>query len=415
MFDDIFFTHTAERYRAAPLVKQRERYLAHLKATGARRSTLRKCANDQLSLVRLLDLKDGERVSRSRIEAAAVLWAQPRGRRCDRTASPKTSSRFVNHGLRWLAFLGWLDEPDDRRHPHDAEVHAFERWMREERGLSAATVHDYCRAADRFFLWLAGKGTPLVAVGMTGIDDVIAEEHTRGAWGRRTRHDYAQRLRAFFLFAETRGWCRAGLAAGIVPPRFMADETVPKGLRREDVVRLLASVGGDRPVDKRDRAILMLFIGYGLRTGEVGGLRLDDLDWENAMLRVRCPKPGRTHLWPLSQGVGDAILRYIREARPSGFGRSLFFTTHAPIRPLDRKALGKMVRNRLAGIGVVTGRRGAHALRHAAAQHLLDQGTSMKVIGDFLGHRDPSSTMIYAKVDLAALREVAALDLEGLA
>lgn len=415
MFDDIFFTHTAERYRAAPLAQERERYLLHLKATGARRSTLRKCANDQLGLVRLLDLRDGDRVSRSQIEAAAVLWAQPNGRRCDQTASPKTHDRFVSHGVRWLAFLGWLDERDDRRHPHDAEVRAFERWMREERGLSAATVHDYCRAADRFFLWLAGRGTPLIAVGMTDIDDAVAAELGRGAWVRRTRHDYAQRLRALFLFAETRGWCRAGLAAGIVAPRFMADETVPKGLRREDVVRLLASVGSDRPVDKRDRAILMLFIGYGLRTGEVGGLRLDDLDWENAMLRVRCPKPGRTHLWPLSEGVGHAILRYIKEARPSGFGRSLFFTTHAPIRLLDRKALGKMVRDRLAGIGVVTGRRGAHALRHAAAQHLLDQDTSMKVIGDFLGHRDPSSTTIYAKVDLAALREVAALDLEGLA
>ena len=108
MFDDIFFTHTAERYRAAPLLEQRERYLVHLKATGARRSTLRKCANDQLSLVRLLDLKDGERVSRSQIEAAAALWSQPRGRRCDRTASPKTRSHFVIHGLRWLAFWAGL-------------------------------------------------------------------------------------------------------------------------------------------------------------------------------------------------------------------------------------------------------------------------------------------------------------------
>lgn len=415
MFDDIFFPHTAERYRAAPLVEQRERYLVHLKATGARRSTLRKCANDQLSLVRLLGLKDGGWVSRSQIEAAAALWAQPRGRRCDRTASPKTRDRFVSHGVRWLGFLGRLDDGGGGRHPHDSEVQAFARWLREERGLSDATVQSYRAAADHFFGHLAPKGVRLSAVGMTDIDDAVAAEHVRGAWVRRTRHDYAQRLRAFFLFAETRGWCRAGLAAGIVAPRFMADETVPKGLRRDDVVRLLASVGGDRPVDKRDRAILMLFIGYGLRTGEVGGLRLDDLDWENAMLRVRCPKPGRTHLWPLSQGVGHAILRYIREARPSGFGRSLFFTTHAPIRPLDRKALGKMVRDRLAGIGVVTGRRGPHALRHAAAQHLLDQGTSMKVIGDFLGHRDPSSTTIYAKVDLAALREVAALDLEGLA
>ncbi len=415
MFDDIFFPHTAETYRAAPLAEQRARYLVHLKATGAKRSTLRKCANDQLSLVRLLDLKDGGRVSRPQIEAAAALWAQPRGRRCDRAAARKTRDRFVSHGVGWLGFLGWLDDGGGGCHPHDAEVQAFARWLREERGLSDATMQSYRAAADRFFDWLAAKGVQLSAVGMTDIDDAVAAEHGRGAWGRRARHDYAQRLRGFFLFAEMRGWCRAGLARGIVAPRFMADEIVPKGLRREDVVRLLASVGGERPIDKRDRAILMLFTGYGLRTGEVGGLRLDDLDWENAMLRVRCPKPGRTHLWPLSQGVGHAILRYIREARPSGFGRSLFFTTYAPIRPLDRKALGKIVRDRLAGIGVVTGRRGAHALRHAAAQHLLDQGTSMKVIGDFLGHRDPSSTKIYAKVDLAALREVAALNLEGLA
>ena len=65
VFDDIFFPRTAEKYRAAPFAEQRERYLVHLKATGAKRSTLRKCANDQLSLVRLLDLKDGDRVSRS--------------------------------------------------------------------------------------------------------------------------------------------------------------------------------------------------------------------------------------------------------------------------------------------------------------------------------------------------------------
>jgi len=198
-------------------------------------------------------------------------------------------------------------------------------------------------------------------------------------------------------------------------PRFMRDESVPKGLKREDVLRLLATTEGDRPLDKRDRAILMLFISYGLRAGEVGGLRLDDLDWDNEGLRVRCPKPGRTHTYPLSRGVGEAILRYIREVRPSGFGRAVFFTMRAPIRPLDRRALGKMVRDRLVSLGIVGGKRGTHALRHAAAQHLLDQGMSMKVIGDFLGHSDPSSTAIYAKVNLAALREVAALDLEGLA
>ena len=415
MFEEIFFPRTAKRYRAAPLVEQRERYLVHLRETGARRLTLRKCANDQLSLVRLLKLKEGSRVCLSQIEAVTAVWSQPKARRCDRSASLKARTRFVNHAVRWLRVLGWLDEPEHEHHPHHGVVAIFEKWLRQERGLSTATVEDYCRAIDHFFFWLVGKGTSLDAVQMADIDDAVAQEHRRGAWSRRTIHDYAQRLRPFFLFAEARGWCRTGLAAGIMAPRFMADETVPKGLRREDVLRLLASIREDRPVDKRDRAILMLFVTYGLRAGEVVGLRLDDLDWENEIIRVRCPKPGRTHVWPLSPDVGNAILRYIREARPTGLGRSLFFTSHAPIRPVGRKTLGKIVSDRLAGIGIVSGRRGTHALRHAAAQHLLDQGMSMKVIGDFLGHRDPSSTAIYAKLNLAALREVAALDLEGLA
>ena len=77
MFEEIFFPRNAARYRAAPLVEVRERYLVHHKETGARRSTLRNCANDQLSLVRLLNLKDGDRVSRSQIEAAAATWSQP--------------------------------------------------------------------------------------------------------------------------------------------------------------------------------------------------------------------------------------------------------------------------------------------------------------------------------------------------
>ncbi len=415
MFEKLFFPQTAERYRTAPVVEQRERYLVHLRETGAKRSTLRKCANDQLSLMRLLELQDGAKVRVSQIEVATAIWSQPKGRRCHRSASSKAKARFVTHAVRWLRFLGCLDEPKREHHPHHAKVAIFEKWLRQERGLSTATIQDYCRATNHFFFRLAGKGVLLSAVRMTDIDDVIAAEHKRGAWNRRTIHDYAQRLRAFFRFAEARGWCVRGVANGIIPPRFMRDEGVPKGLKRADVHRLLATTEGDRPVDKRDRAILMLFIAYGLRAGEVGGLRLDDLSWENEILRVRCPKPGRTHTFPLSRGVGDAILRYIREVRPSGFGRALFFTIRAPIRPLDRRALGKMVKDRLASLGIIAGKRGTHALRHAAAQHLLDQGMSMKVIGDLLGHRDPSSTTIYAKVNLAALREVAALDPEGLA
>ena len=112
-------------------------------------------------------------------------------------------------------------------------------------------------------------------------------------------------------------------------------------------MRLLATTEGDRAADVRDRAILMVLIAYGLRSGEVAGLRLEDLNWERERLQVRRPKPGRTHHYPLSRGVGQAILRYLRELRPRRPDRALFFTLNAPIRPLSGKATSHVVRSRL--------------------------------------------------------------------
>lgn len=413
MFEEIFLPPAAAKHRNAPLADQRAAYLETLKAGGAQRATLRKNANAHLNLVRLLDCRHGDTIGLTDVETAASLWTKPKGRRCDREAADKARQRFVSHCTDLLNHLGWA-KPNDAVHPFATELNAYETWLRKERGLSPETIHGYCRAADHFLTRIAGRAVLLSALVIADIDVLIGDEHRRGVWSRRTLHDYAQRLRAFIAFAEKRQWCRQGLASGIVAPGYKADEVVPKGVKRKEVEQLLASISGRRAMDLRDRAVLMLFTSYGLRVAEVAGLRLDDFDWGAAMLRVRCPKPGRTQIWPLTQDVGHAVLDYLKHGRPPGYGRAVFFTSRAPVRPLDRKALGKIVRDRLAGIGVVTGRRGPHALRHAAAQHLLDAGASMKVIGDFLGHRDPSSTAIYAKVDLAALREVATIDLEPL-
>jgi hypothetical protein len=162
-------------------------------------------------------------VSVLRIEAAAAIWARPKGRRCKRAASLKARKRFVARGVQWLRFLGLLDEPEKARHPHGAQVDAYEAWLRSERGLSEATIEVYCRAADRFFTGLAQSGVPLASIKIADIDGAIAAEKARGTCGRRTVHNYAQYLRAFFRFAETRGWCLPGLAAGIIPPRFMRE------------------------------------------------------------------------------------------------------------------------------------------------------------------------------------------------
>jgi site-specific recombinase XerD len=284
--------------------------------------------------------------------------------------------------------------------------------MSGERGWSDATIKGCCRTVNRFFVWLDETGVDLASVGITMIDQVIARYHARG-YCRSTMHLYAQQLRRFFRFAEQQSWCKPGLADGIMPPRRYPGETIPKGLNRDEVIHLLATTEGDSPFDIRARAILMLLITYGLRAGEVSGLQLDDLDWQQETLRVRCPKPGRTHLYPLSRGVGQTVLRYLREGRPAQRERRLFLTLKAPIKPLSREVIKGIVSTRLDRLGITGKRRGPHALRHAAAQHLLDQGLSMKAVGDYLGHRSVAATSVYAKVQLNALREVADIDLEG--
>ena len=151
---------------------------------------------------------------------------------------------------------------------------------------------------------------------------------------------------------------------------------------------------------------------YGLRRAEVNRLRLEDFDWEHEVFHVVASKTGRGRTYPLTRSVGDAILRYLQEVRPRSSHRELFLSLRPPFRPLDT-SLSSMVGNRLRSLHVSAPHYGPHALRHACAARLMAAGLSLKEIGDQLGHVNPDSTRIYAKVDLVGLRQVADFDLGG--
>jgi site-specific recombinase XerD len=116
----------------------------------------------------------------------------------------------------------------------------------------------------------------------------------------------------------------------------------------------------------------------------------------------------------MSVPVGEAILRYLRQARPRCSHRALFLTIQAPFRPLSGPSITTMVRMRLTKQGVQLNRRGAHCLRHACASQLLGAGFTLKQIADHLGHRSMDTTRIYTKIDLHGLRQVAEIDLGAL-
>ena len=370
MFEQLFRpADTVEQYRTGALVESRLRYLRHWRKLGAKRSTLRRIALNQLEMVRLLDLREGSgKVPLAQVEAAAAQWALPRLRRSGKHAQPAAVAKFIARATRWLSFLGRLEVPPVvARHQHVAKVTAFADWMRTERGLSEHTIHNRCWIVDEFLSRFGDEDRPLHTLTIADLDRFVAEKSASGRCTRRSICRYATSLRIFFRYAAGRGWCVPSLAAAIMPERMYRGETVPAALAWEDVQRLLGTTEGEHPADKRDRAVVLLFAVYGLRAGEASGLRLEDIDWEQETLQVRRPKPGRTHRYPLSRSVGDALVRYLREARPLCCERALFLTLRAPFRPLATSGVQAIVSHRLRRMGVVSQPRGPHALRHACA------------------------------------------------
>jgi len=308
--------------------------------------------------------------------------------------------------------MGRLQEEPAPPTPCAKKIKAFADYMEREAELSPPTIYDRCWLARHFLNRLRIKDGSLHEITPHRIDVAFQELLEPGGYARTTIQGCATALRAFFRFAETRGWCRKGLAASIQSPRVFAQASVPLGPSWDDVRRLLAMTEGDKPSNIRARPILMLFAIYGLRNGEVRRLRLEDFDWEHEVFRVVSSKTGQVRTYPLIRSVGDAILRYLQEVRPRSPHRELFLSFHPPFRPVQ-VTLWKVVGTRLRSLQVSLPHHGPHALRHACAARLLAAGLSLKEIGDQLGHASPNTTRIYAKVDLAGLREVADFDIGG--
>ena len=315
----------------------------------------------QVDQVLPLALRDGDRADAARIEAAAERWLTPEERRIRRAAGKDAKRKFIGRMVRWPQFAGMLEEAlPEPRHAHDGdgEVETLAGWLFTGRGWSDSTIRACCNPVNPFSARLEELGIPLAAVRIGDIDAQAARWHA-GGLARETVNDHASHLRASLRFAEGRDWCAARRADGILTLRFRTDESIPKGLNRDEILRQLATTESDRPADIRDRAILMLRITCGLRAGEVAGLTLDDWDWYGQRLRARCPKPGRTSHYPLSPGVGNSIVRYLTEVRsPPGSERDLFLTMRAPVRPTTAQASGLIVGNRADLIGIVGKRRG---------------------------------------------------------
>ena len=398
------------RYRAGPYAEDRERFLKQARAEGYSLSALERIAWVLLIVGEAVHRRGG---SVSSTQLKSLLRRQVRLSN-GRPPSTHTAGLLLRFGEDWLCSIGALRSEAGRPSRFARELGAFTEYMRVERGLSPVTIATRDERMRWFFASLSSRVRSLGDVTIGQIDAFLEGEAQRG-WSRGSMHALGSSLRSFFRYAAQQGWCGASLALGIDLPCLYALGDVPKAPTTDEVSQLLeVTAMGNDPVMIRDHAILSLLIHYGLRRGEVERLTLDDIDWKAETINITRPKLRRLQCYPLSAPVGEAILRYVREARPRCAHRAVFITIKAPFRPLSGASISAMVRMRLTKQGVKLDRIGAHCLRHACAGQLMDAGFTLKQIADHLGHRSMNSTRIYTKIDLRGLRQVAELDLGAL-
>ena len=220
-------------------------------------------------------------------------------------------------------------------------------------------------------------------------------------------------LRVFLRYLYRQRLLERDISRTVDSPQRYRLSSVPRSISWDEVRQMLEVVDRRTPLGKRDYAILLLLVTYGLRAREIAKITLDDIHWKEERLRVPERKAGHWTTYPLSPIVGEAILDYIKHGRPQTSLRHLFFRVLAPYHPLTHIAVSTRASYYLRKAGIPVSRPGSHTLRHTCVQRLVDANFSLKIIGDYVGHRASSSTAVYTKVAIEALREVALGDGEA--
>ena len=282
----------------------------------------------------------------------------------------------------------------------------FVRALEAERDLSPHTVAAYRRDLEDFSEWASrGQTTSLEDVSRPALRRFVAFLGSRGL-ARRSIARKASALRSFMRWSLEKGLIAKDPSEGLDTPKL--DRPLPKVLRAHDAAALMELPPDDDAVGLRDRAVLELLYGSGLRVSELTGLDVDDVDLKHRSMSVT-GKGRKERRLPIGNAAGRALEGYLADARPELAARAKGSVTPALFLNRDGKRLGpRSVRALMDRYALAEGlpRVSPHALRHSFATHLLDNGADLRAVQELLGHESLSTTQIYTHVSTERLRSV---------
>jgi integrase/recombinase XerD len=298
-----------------------------------------------------------------------------------------------------------LDEiPEEQQLPLDVEE--WLSWLATERGRATSTLAAYRRDLRRWWLWLQQQSRSLIEADEASIETFVGHLRSQGlAPATVARATVA--VRSLYRFLADEGSLAADPGADVAAPHVPA--ALPKALTEEQVGGLLAAVVGDDPVARRDRAVLEVLYGTGLRISELVGLSLGDVDLGEHLLRA-FGKGSKERIVPLGRHAEEALDSWLSPAgrgalEPQQWARrgdaeAVFLNRRGG--RLTRQGAWLVVKRYGEAVGL-SAELSPHVLRHSCATHMLDHGADIRAVQELLGHASISTTQIYTKVSVERL------------
>ena len=287
----------------------------------------------------------------------------------------------------------------------DRLVNDYDRHMDEVAGLTAATRQYRRRYAREFLATILVRGgirfSKVCPKGLFAYIEERAQSLTPASLRVMT-----VALRSFLHFLHFTGHLCQQMTHAVPTPAPWPRSSLPQILSEEQGRSLLKSFDRATPTGRRDLAMMLCLWLLGLRTQEVAALTIDDVDWQEGIVRLRCTKQRRERALPLPPKLRQALIDYLRHGRPITKSRALFVRHRAPLgEALSIHHVRSALRRAFARSGIGVGR--VHLLRHTFATRLHRKGVGLKAIADLLGHGCLDTTAGYARIDLDELRRAA--------
>ncbi len=288
----------------------------------------------------------------------------------------------------------------------ESETESFAGALMFEREMSENTCAAYARDLRDFTSYMKRRGKTCAAeVTREEIDGYLAAEREKGR-SSTTRARRLVAVKEFFRHLKERRIIRHDPTELVDAPKKAT--VLPRVLSEQEVAAMLDAIKGPDPRDLRDRALLEVMYGCGLRVAETCALKVEDVIADGELLRVM-GKGSKERVVPLGRAAGRALTSYMESARGlftrGDLGESHIFITRLA-RPFTRQGVFKIVRERAAAVGIAADRISPHVLRHCFASHMLQHGADIRAIQEMLGHADIGTTQIYTHVDSSRFGEL---------